>query len=273
MRHALPILPAALLLMFFASGYAAALTLEQAVAADHREAAHRARDVYRHPVQTLEFFGVKPDQTVVEVWPGGGWYLDILAPYLRQSGRYIAAGFVTSGDAPQWRRDSMATLRKRLDAFPDRYGKPLMTELGSPVSWEAAPAGSADVVLTFRNVHNWMGGDFEAQMFKSFFDALKPGGVLGVVEHRARPGTALAKMKASGYVTEAYVIELAEAAGFRLDARSEINANPLDSTEHPEGVWTLLPSLRKVSEADRAKVSAIGESDRMTLRFIKPAAP
>jgi predicted methyltransferase len=248
----------------------AAPTLHEVVTAPHRSAENRARDAYRHPAETLAFFGVKPDHHVVEVWPGGGWYAEILAPYLRESGRYTAAGFVTSGqDVPKWRVEMMQKLADRFAAAPELYGRPQITALGLPDSWLAAPAGSADVVLTFRNVHNWLKADYEAQMFKAFFEALKPGGVLGVVEHRAKPGTDIEQMKTSGYVTEALVVQLAEAAGFKLDARSEINANPRDTTEHLEGVWTLPPSLR-LGEKDRAKYLAIGESDRMTLRFLKP---
>lgn len=256
-------------LLGIAGSACAAPTLAEVLAAPHRSAENRARDVYRHPAETLAFFGVRPDQHVVEVWPGAGWYAEILAPYLRESGRYTAAGFVsTDKDAPKWRAESVKQLAQRFNAAPDVYGTPQVTALGLPDSWTAAPAGSADVVLTFRNVHNWLKAGYEAQMFKAFFEALKPGGVLGVVEHRAKPGTSLEQMKASGYVTEALVVQLAEAAGFTLADRSEINANPRDTADHPEGVWTLPPSLR-LGEKDRAKYLAIGESDRMTLRFVK----
>lgn len=259
-----------LALLGIASRVAADAGLETVLADPQRNAENRARDVWRHPAETLRFFGLKPESKVVEIWPGAGWYAEILAPYLRESGQYIAAGFVTTGpDVPPWRIDLMTKLRATFQADPARYGTPAITELGIPDSWTAAPAGSADLVLTFRNVHNWLKGGFEQQMFKAFFDALAPGGVLGVVEHRARPGTSLEKMKSSGYVTEALVIELAQAAGFKLDARAEINANPQDDTDHPKGVWTLPPSLR-LGDKDRERYLAIGESDRMTLRFIKP---
>ena len=257
-------------LLGLAAAASAAPTLSEVLAGPQRSAENRARDAYRHPAETLAFFGLKPDQHVVEVWPGGGWYAEILAPYLRESGQYIAAGFVSSEkDAPAWRIEMVRKLDARFAAEPAVFGKPLVTQLGIPDSWTAAPAGSADLVLTFRNVHNWLKAGYEAQMFKAFFDALKPGATLGVVEHRAKPGTSLDKMKSSGYVTEAHVIELAKAAGFELDAKSEINANPKDSTDHPEGVWTLPPTLR-LGDKDREKYLAIGESDRMTLRFIKP---
>lgn len=243
-------------------------TLEAAVAAEHRTPAFRERDRYRHPKETLEFFGLKPDQTVVEVWPGAGWYTEILAPYLRERGKYYAAGLVASPTASEYRRNSLANFAKKLAARPDLYDRAIVTELGQPDRWQAAPAGSADLVLTFRNVHNWMSGDYEAEMFKAFHAALKPGGVLGVVEHRAKPGTSREQMKKSGYVTEEHVIKTAEAAGFKLDARSEINANPADTRDHPEGVWTLPPSL-ELKDKDREKYLAIGESDRMTLRFVR----
>lgn len=248
----------------------AAPDLDSVLAGEQRSAENRARDAYRHPKETLTFFGLQPAQHIVEVWPGAGWYSEILAPYVREKGRYTAAGFVTAeADGPVWRIELMKKLEGKFSANSALYGKPEITALGIPDSWTATAAGSADLVLTFRNVHNWLSAGYEAQMFKAFFTALKPGGVLGVVEHRAKPGTSMEKMKTSGYVTEAHVIELAETAGFKLEARSEINANPKDSADHPEGVWTLPPSLR-LGDKDRAKYLAIGESDRMTLRFVKP---
>lgn len=246
------------------------MTLEQAVAAEHRTPAFRARDPYRHPQETLEFFGVRPEHTVVEIWPSAGWYAEILAPYLRVRGQYYAAGFVIDEEnAPAYRKRIADEFRAKLDAQPHFYDRVVVTEIGRPDRWQPSPPGSADVVLTFRNVHNWMSADYESQMFAAFYVSLRPGGVLGVVEHRARPGTSRKKMVESGYVTEQYVVELAEAAGFRLDAKSEINANPADTTKHPEGVWTLPPALR-LKDKDREKYLAIGESDRMTLRFVKP---
>lgn len=245
-------------------------TLTAVVSGEHRATENTLRDQYRHPVETLAFFEVQPSMTVVEIWPGGGWYTEILAPLLRQSGHYVVAGFVTNPDvAPQWRIQLMQALEAKMAAAPEVYGKPLITELGMPDSWVAAPPASADRVLTFRNVHNWLKGDYAEPMFEAFYTALKPGGILGVVEHRARPGTSIEAMKVSGYMTEEYVIKLATAAGFKLEARSEINANRKDSADHPEGVWTLPPSLR-LGEKDREKYIAIGESDRMTLKFVKP---
>jgi predicted methyltransferase len=271
MQRLTPLLVAVLLCAASAGVLAQGPSLQEVLAQPHRPAENRARDVYRHPLETLTFFGLKADQHVVEIWPGRGWYAEILAPFLLASGRYTAAGFVTDPQkgVEKYRLDSARKLQARFDAQPEIYGKPLVTQLGPPDEWTAAPAGSADLVLTFRNVHNWLGDDSAAKMFAAFHAALKPGGVLGVVEHRAKPGTPIEKMKTSGYVTEALVIELATAAGFELEARSEINANPRDTTDHPEGVWTLPPSLR-LGDKDREKYLAIGESDRMTLRFRKP---
>ncbi|MES2490731.1 MAG: methyltransferase [Pseudomonadota bacterium] len=245
--------------------------LERAVDNPARSAAFRTRDVYRHPLETLKFFDVKPDMTVVEIWPGAGWYTEILAPLLRGRGSYIAAGFVSSAESsPQWRKDMAQDFAKKFVNTPELYGHVQVTELGLPDRWQMTPAGiSADRVLTFRNVHNWISGGFEREMFAAMFTALKSGGVLGVVEHRANPGTTLEQMKKSGYVTEAYVIQLAENAGFKLQAKSEINANPKDSKDYLQGVWTLPPSLR-LGEQDKQKYLDIGESDRMTLRFVKP---
>jgi predicted methyltransferase len=245
-------------------------SLKGAVANKQRTEAFIARDRYRHPQQTLEFFGLKPDQTVVEIWPAPGWYAEILAPYLRERGKYIAAGFVVSWEgAPQWRIDAMKGFRDKLAAQPELYDRVVITEIGRPDRWEPAPAGSVDLLLTFRNVHNWIAGEYEREMFAAFFKTLKPGGTLAVVEHRAAPGTPIEAMKKSGYVTEEYVQQLAEGAGFQLVAKSEINANPKDTKDYPDGVWTLPPAL-KLGEKDRGKYLGIGESDRMTMKFVKP---
>lgn len=244
--------------------------LQAAIAAPLRSEANTARDRYRHPQQTLAFFGVQPNMTVVEVWPGAGWYTEILAPYLREDGQYLAAGVVVDDEKPSaYRLRTHKAYAEKIAANPEAYGHVVVTALGKPDRYTAAPAASADRVLTFRNVHNWLASEMEAPMFKAFYTALKPGGVLGVVEHRAAPGTTLEQMKKSGYVTEALVIQLAEAAGFKLDARSEINANPLDTKDYAEGVWTLPPTY-ELGDKDREKYAAIGESDRMTLRFVKP---
>jgi predicted methyltransferase len=221
-------------------------------------------------LETLQFFGLRPNQTVVEIWPGRGWYMEILAPYLHDHGKYYAAIEAPDvADASKEAKDDAAFLRQRIAGEPARFGKVIITQLHPPQLTEICPPGSADVVLTFRNVHNWMDkGDQQAQ-FDAFFKALKPGGVLGVVEHRAKPGTSLEETHKSGYVDEAYVKKLAATAGFRFDAESPINDNPKDTKDYPEGVWTLPPTLA-LRDKDREKYLAIGESDRMTLRFVKP---
>ena len=255
-----------------AAAQGAADPLATAIASPARTPKFVARDEYRHPLQTLQFFGLRPDQTVVEIWPGRGWYMEILAPYLHDRGRYYAA--IEADDvagASKEAKEDASFLRKRIADEPARYGKVTVTELHPPQLTEICPPGTADVVLTFRNVHNWIAaGDQQAQ-FAAFFKALKPGGVLGVVEHRAKPGTSLEQMRKSGYVDEAYVKKLAATAGFRFDAESAINDNPKDTKDYAEGVWTLPPTLA-LGDKDRAKYLAIGESDRMTLRFVKPSS-
>ncbi len=244
--------------------------LAAAIASSARTPRYAARDVYRHPLQTLQFFGLRPDQTVVEIWPGRGWYMEILAPYLRDHGKYYAAIEAPEmAGASKEVTDDAAYLRKRIAGDPAHFGKVIVTELHPPQLTEICPPGTADLVLTFRNVHNWIDDGTQQQQFNTFFKALKPGGVLGVVEHRAKPGTPLGETRKSGYVDEAYVKKLAAAAGFRFDAASPINDNPKDTKDYPTGVWTLPPTLA-LGEKDRDKYLAIGESDRMTLRFVKP---
>lgn len=240
------------------------------ISADHRSNKNIARNTYRHPQQTLSFFGLKPNMTVVEIWPGGGWYSEILAPVLKDQGKYYAAGFsLVAKRTPNWRKKYQKKFEQKLTQRPDIYSETIITDLSIPERPEIAPAGSADLVLTFRNVHNWMKGDYAPEVFNSMFNALKPGGILGVVEHRAKSGTSLENMITSGYVTEAHVIKLAQGAGFELSERSEINANSKDTSIHPKGVWTLPPTLR-LGDQEREKYLSIGESDRMTLKFIKP---
>ncbi len=242
--------------------------IDAAMQGAHRSEASKARDRYRHPRETLLFFGLKPDMTVVEITPGGGWYTEILAPVLRDRGTYYAASYRITADSIDYFRRMDANYRAKLASAPEVYGKVELVHFDSEAP-EFAPSGSADMVLTFRNVHNWANNGRTDLMFQGFAAALKPGGVLGVVEHRARPGTSFEQQVRSGYMTEDYVIEAARKAGFRLAAKSEINANPRDTTDHPGGVWNLPPNLRGVSEADMAKMRAIGESDRMTLKFVK----
>lgn len=246
-----------------------AAALDAALKGDWRDPKNSARDVYRHPKETLAFFGVTPSQTVVEITPGGGWYSEVLAPYLKASGRYVAAVVDPATVAEKSRnyyQRGVDGLQKKFADGPAQFDKAVLVKY-DPAAPVFGAAGSADVVLTFRNVHNWRSANQAEGMFKGFFAVLKPGGVLGVVEHRANQD--VAANDDSGYVSEAQVIALAEAAGFRLAAKSEINANPKDTKDHPNGVWTLPPSNNH-PEADRAKYQAIGESDRMTLRFVKP---
>ena len=243
--------------------------LEATIAAAHRTPVNVARDRYRHPLETLRFFGIEPDMTVVEIWPGGGvWYMQILAPYLKDRGHYIAAGFPRDTQSKFLRR-----INARIDALisdhADLYGAVALTEFG-PGRYDIAPPGSADMVLTFRNVHNWLKGGYAADAFVAFYRALKPGGVLGLVEHRADPAKPEDPQALSGYTHESQVLRLAEGAGFRLVARSEVNANPRDTRDHPNGVWTL-PPVRRGDDANNDRYMAIGESDRMTLKFVKPA--
>ena len=236
--------------------------------AEHRSHANRMRDEYRHPAETLTFFEVDPCHTVVEIWPGGGWYTEILAPVLRSCGKLYAAHFDPNSEVAYYVK-SLEGFNRKLADNPRLYDAVSVTVLQPPKFKRMVSPGSADRVLTFRNVHNWLKAGSAEAVFASAYEALKPGGILGVVEHRARPGTDFQTMIESGYVTEQKVIELASAAGFELAARSEINANPLDDTEHPKGVWTLPPTLR-LGEQDRMQYLAIGESDRMTLKFVKP---
>ncbi len=245
-------------------------SIQQIMTAEHRSSKNIARNTYRHPRQTLAFFGLQPNMTVVEIWPSGGWYTEILAPILREHGQYYAAGFSLIAErTPNWRKNYQRKFEQKLNQHPDIYSKTIITDLSIPERPEIAPAATADLVLTFRNVHNWMKGNYAQAVFDSMYAALKPSGILGVVEHRAKPETSLEDMIISGYVTEEHVIKLAQAAGFKLLDKSEINANTKDDKQHPKGVWTLPPSLR-LGENNRDKYLAIGESDRMTLKFIKP---
>jgi len=232
-----------------------------------RSPAHRARNPYRHPAETLDFFGIRADMTVVEISPGGGWYTEILAPFLRQRGQLYAAGYDPESESEYYRKGA-ARFRAKLAADPSRYDRVRVTVFDPPDKLEAAPPGSADMLLTFRNFHNWMGEGSADRALAGFARVLKPGGILGVVQHRAEPSAAQDPKASKGYVREDHLIELAERAGFDLVARSEINANPRDTRDYPDGVWTLPPSFT-LGDVDRDRYAAIGESDRMTLKFIK----
>lgn len=236
--------------------------ITQAVAGDWRNPQNKLRDPYRHPAETLAFLQVHPAARVIEITPGSGWYSEILAPLLKTQGTYTAA--IPQGTTPEQQANS-TKLREKFSADPLRYGAARVIEFDASAPVFGQPA-SADIVLTFRNVHNWVKAGNAAAYFKALHAVLKPGGILGVEDHRAAAGSTLDLN--SGYLPENEVIRLATAAGFRLDARSEINANPKDSKDYPKGVWTLPPVL-VLGAQDRDKYLAIGESDRFTLRFIR----
>ena len=249
-------------------GAATAKTLTQWAEGEHRSESNRDRNKSRNPVDTLEFFGLAADMTVIEILPSRGWYTEIMAPYLRDHGKYYAAHFSPNASA-SYMPPNLRNFEEKITDDPDLYGKITVRHLNPPNEVTIAPPESADMALTFRNVHNWIMAGQEHEYFATFYKALKPGGVLGVVEHRAKPDAGMDVMRTSGYVTEAYVKEVAAAAGFEFVGNSELNANSKDPTVHPEGVWTLPPNYR-MGDADRGKYMAIGESDRMTLKFFKP---
>jgi predicted methyltransferase len=239
--------------------------LAAAIAGAHRSAENRARDPYRHPQETLELFGIAPDMRVVEISPGGGWYTEILAPYLRGNGTLVAAIPSAEGSRARYHQRFLDLQAERPEVFS---GIELAT-FDPPETIDLGADGSADMVVTFRNIHNMVNDDGAEAAFEAFFRVLRPGGILGVVQHRAAEGANATETAEDGYVPEAHVIQVAEAAGFTLEERSEINANPNDTRDYEEGVWTLPPVLR-LEDRDRERYVAIGESDRMTLRFRKP---
>ena len=243
--------------------------LDTVIAGTWRDPKNAARDRYRHPKQTLEFFGLKPGLTVIEITPGGGWYSEILAPYLKGNGTYIAAVGKPKNKTGEAAQD-MDALHKKFAGDANEYGAAKFVEFDGKAP-NLGPDNSADMVLTFRNVHNWVMADTAPIMFKAFFAVLKPGGVLGITDHRAAKGSDLEKIKKTGYLPEDFVIKLATDAGFKLVAKSEINANPKDTKDYPEGVWTLPPTF-ELKDKDHDKYAAIGESDRMTLKFVKPGS-
>lgn len=249
------------------------LALARWLAAPHRQSVDVQRDVYRHPCSTLQFFGLRPGASVMEIWPGRGWYADILAPYLQDQGTYIAAHFNPESPSAFY-RDTRRDFEHRLATLPDHFGKTNLVSFDPAAAAPPVPPGSVDLILTFRNVHNWYmrgGGDARViSAFRQMYDALAPGGTLGVVEHRLPAGQPVSRQETSGYMLQSEVIRLAGAAGFLLVATSEVNANPRDSADHADGVWALPPTLRG-GDVGRPQFEAIGESDRMTLRFRKPA--
>ena len=246
--------------------------IDRALAGDHRAPANRARDPYRHPKETLEFFGLREDMAVLEVWPGGGgWWTEILAPVLRDKGRYYAGHWDPDTNS-KYILDGLRTFGDKMAAHPDLYGKVQVVALQAPGKLAPVPPGSLDMVLTFRNLHNWLTRDQALVMLQAIHASLKPGGILCIKDHRADPTKPIDPKASSGYVSEQLAIDLARQAGFELIGSSEVNANPADTRDWEQGVWTLPPVLR-LGEKDRAKYLAIGESDRFTLRFRKPLAP
>jgi predicted methyltransferase len=259
------------------AGGSAAASLAWAIAGDWRSKADRARDAWRHPAETLVFWGLRPGVTVVEVWPGAGWYTDIIAPFLASAGgKFYAAQFQADSSADPAQTQLLNAYAKKLAAKPDIYGATTITAFG-PTSGPVAPAGSADLVVFARNLSYWMAAGLADKAFHDAFAVLKPGGVLGIEENRAAPGGVQDVLAADGYVQEAYVKRMAQEAGFRFGASSEINANPKDVKAYPFGAWSLPPTRQSAPKGqpddphfDHAQYDAIGESDRMTLRFVKP---
>ena len=241
--------------------YISAHDLSAAIQSEDRSAKNVVRDQYRNPAETLSFFEIKPNMTVVELSPGGGWYTEILANYLHEPGMLIAAHFDKDSKVGYFKR-GRANFEKKI-ASSSMYSNVEIVDLSSNLAKE----GSVDAVITFRNLHNWLGPQMDS-IFANSFKALRPGGIFGVVEHRANPGTSMEEMKKSGYVTEEHAIRVAKKHGFTLVSTSEINANNKDTKNHPKGVWTLPPNLR-LKDVEKEKYIAIGESDRMTLLFKK----
>jgi predicted methyltransferase len=246
---------------------AATSALRQVVNGPQRSAAHKARDQYRHPVETLTFFGINPRMTVVELWPFGGWYTEILAPYLRDHGQLYAAAM----DPESTNREDLqynADLKALFAAHPELFDKVHLTVLAKG-KMQIAPPGSADLVVTFRNIHNWVWDGMEKDVFAAAFRALKPGGILGVEEHRSNDPNFAPRHDGEAYVGEKYAIDLIQSVGFKFVASSDVNRNPKDTKDYPKGVWTL-PPVYAEGDKDRAKYAAIGESDRFTFKFVKP---
>jgi len=239
-----------------------------AIASDHRTEEERQRDIYRHPEKTLEFFGLTPELSVVELWPGGGWYTKIIAPVVRGTGTYYAA-HVDPDSKVEMLRLSAQKYQAMLDSNPELYDEVEMTVLMPPEQLEIAPAGSVDLVVSFRSVHNWMAFDMQDDVMQAVYNALKPGGIFGVVEHRGIEGQEQDPRASTGYVSVAAMIAMAEKAGLRFESASEVNANLSDTKDYPDGVWSLPPRLRG-GEQGQQKYLDIGESDRFTLRFVKP---
>lgn len=263
----------------FAAGLPVDARIEQAMLGDHRSPENQARNRYRHPVGTLTFLGLEDGMTVLEIWPGAGWYTEVLAPVIRGNGQFLVATWDPDVEGqPAYRYRLNAELTEKFSQNPEIYGQVAVIPFSPPDSGSLGDAESVDLILTFRNTHGWISDGIAGQVFSEFARVLKPGGVLGVVQHRAPNGTDPLVTAEMGYVSEEAVIALAAAAGLYLEARSEVNANPADTRDYPEGVWSLPPGLAVCGEMEDPALQAecevpylaIGESDRMTLRFRKP---
>ena len=257
-------------LLAAAPSLAAEDAIRAAVAAPTRAEADRARDAHRHPAETLAFFGLRPELHVLELWPGRGWYTEIIGPVVKDAGKLSVTNADPNGPQDKYQHKLAREYADWLAANEARIGRVTALQVAPPGDISLGEANSVDLALTFRNNHTWLNGGYQDALYREVFRVLKPGGVLGVVQHRAPAGANAAETAKQGYLPEAEVIAAAEAAGFVLDAKSEINANPRDTKDYAKGVWTLPPNFAE-GEQDRAKYAAIGESDRMTLRFVKPA--
>ena len=253
----------------FAGNATFAEQVAMGVQGEHRSESNSARDQYRHPVETLGFFGIEDGDTVMEIWPGGGWYTEVLAPAMRDHGTLIIATWDPEVEGqPSYRYELPKKMEENFEQHPEIYDQVTFEYFSPPDSPSLGEAGSLDVIVTFRNTHGWISADQAQDIFNEFARVLKPGGVLGVVQHRAEEGSDPKVSAKQGYVSESTVKEIAANAGFEFEASSEINANPMDTKDHSKGVWTLPPGFATGDE-DKAKYAAIGESDRMTLRFRK----
>ena len=261
------IITCSLLSLITLNSYAGDHDLNSVINAEHRAAKNTARDVSRHPKETLTFFGIHSSMKVLEILPGRGWYTEILAPYLAGEGRLTVASF-GENHPTKYLANIHKDYVKMLAAKPDIYDKVDVVLFKENNYLESVPDASMDMIVTFRNTHNWIRYGGIEEVFTAFHRVLKPGGILGLVQHRANKGSDVKQMAEKGYVPESYLIRLIEDKGFELVGSSEINANPKDTKDHPKGVWTLPPSYR-LKDVDKEKYAAIGESDRMTFRFIK----